>query len=175
MNKQFGFFAEIKKEHGYLTNRVYKDSKNRVWVGTNDGLKFLSIQQTGNHTLNFSLLTAPFNLPTLRNYMTNDIMEDAKGNLWVGTTHDLIKIEPDGNWQSFSEKDGLPSSYITCIYQDREKNIWIGTSLGLVKLVTKNDIRVYPVEKGLGSLGVSFLLPLNNNIFLKNTETGLRL
>ena len=175
LNRQLGFFAEIKKGHGYLTNKIYKDSKNRVWVGTNDGLKLLSIEQPSNHTLNFTLLAAPFNLPALRDHMINDIMEDAKGNLWVGTTNDLIKIDPDGNWQSFSEKDGLPSSYIACIYQDREKNIWIGTSMGLVKLVTKNDIRVYPVEKGLGSAGFSFLLPLNNNIFLTNTETGLQL
>jgi ligand-binding sensor domain-containing protein/two-component sensor histidine kinase len=176
LNRQFELFAEIKKPHGYLTNKIYKDSKKRVWVGTNDGLKLLSIQETSNHTLSFTLLPAPFDLPALKNYIVNDIMEDDKANLWVGTSHDLIKIDPDGNCQLFSEKDGLPSSYIACIYEDREKNIWIGTSLGLVKLVTKNDIRIYAVEKGLGPVGFSFLLPVTGNtIFLTNTETGLQL
>ena len=175
LNRKFEVVAEIKKRQSFLTNEILKDSKNRVWVGTNDGLMLLSIQQTKDHVPDFTLVPAPFNLPALRNYNINDILEDAKGNLWVATSHDLVKIGPDGNWQLFSEKDGLPSSYIECIYQDKEKNIWIGTSLGLAKLVTKNDIRIYAIEGGWGSTGFSFLLPLSKNIFLKNTETGLQL
>ena len=182
LNRQFEFVAEIKKEHAYLTNKIYKDSKNRVWVGTNNGLKLLSIQQTGNHIPNFTLLAVPFNLPALREYMINDIMEDEKGNLWIGTSNGLVKMQPDNGlpdgrqgWQLFSEKDGLPSHDITCMYQDKEKNIWIGTSLGLVKLVTQNGIRIYSGNNKSASNNVSYLLRLKQDLFLIGTQTGTQL
>ena len=182
LNRQFEFVAEIKKEHAYLTNKIYKDSKNRVWVGTNNGLKLLSIQQTGNHIPNFTLLAVPFNLPALREYMINDIMEDEKGNLWIGTSNGLVKMQPDNGlpdgrqgWQLFSEKDGLPSHDITCMYQDKEKNIWIGTSLGLAKLVTKNGIRIYSGNNKSASNNISYLLRLKQDLFLIGTDTGPQL
>lgn len=181
LNRQFELVAEIKRPRAFLTYKIYKDSKNRVWVGSNEGLKLLTIQQKKDHSLSFDLLDAPFNIPALRNDIINDIIEDAKGNLWVGTWHYLVKIEADGNlpagrqgWQLFSEKEGLPSNIITCIYQDREKNIWIGTSLGLAKLVTKNDIRIYTMENGLASHGANFLVLVKNDQFLVSTDSCIQ-
>lgn len=175
LNKRYEFFSEIKQPKEILTNKIYKDSKKRIWVGTNYGLKFLSIIRKSNQSLSFTLLPTPFNIPILKNGFINNILEDANGNLWIATLHGLVKIDMDGNWQQFSEKDGLPSSNISCIYQDKEKNIWIGTPLGLAKLITKNVISIYTVENGLTSNTYTFLLRLKNNIFLTGTETGTQL
>ena len=175
LNKKFELVSEIRQPKDLLTFKIYKDSKKRMWVSTSSGLKLVLACQKNNQPANYILLPAPFNIPALKNHFVNDMLEDANGNFWVATRNGLVKIYPDGNWQLFSEKDGLPSADITCIYQDKEKNIWLGTSLGLTKLVTKNDIRVYPIENGLASHSAAFLLPLKNNLFIVGTETGIQL
>lgn len=175
LNRQFELFSEIKQPLELLTFKIYKDTKNRVWVGTSNGLKLVSALQKNDQPLQFTLLPAPFNIPVLKNRLVNDMLEDANGNFWIATSHGLVKIQPDNGWQLFSEKDGLPAAEISYIFQDKEKNIWIGTSLGLAKLVTKNDIRIYTIENGLISNTISFLLPLTNELLLTGTEKGLQL
>ena len=75
----------------------------------------------------------------------------------------------------FLEKDGLPSANIACVYQDKENNIWIGTALGLAKLVTKNYLRIYTFGQGVTSTKASYMLPLENDLFLIGTDTGPQL
>lgn len=174
LNKQYELFSEIKQPTDLLIFKIYKDSKKRVWVGTNNGLKLVSLQKNP-HPLSFTVFPSPFNIPLPGKHAVTDILEDLNGNLWLATTYGLMKIHPDNSWQLFSEKDGLPSDDVRCIYEDNENNIWIGTSLGLAKLVTKNDIRIYPVKQGLKSNNVSFLLPFTKNIFLLGNETGPQL
>jgi ligand-binding sensor domain-containing protein/two-component sensor histidine kinase len=175
MNSQYELFSEIKQPKELQTFKIYKDSKNKIWVGTNEGLKLVSALQKNKQSSIFTLLPAPFNIPALKSDRVTDMLEDANGIFWITTTHGLVKIDPGGSWQLFTEKDGLPSSIVLCIYQDRVKNIWIGTSLGLVKLVTKNDIRIYTIENGLTSNAVRFLLPVNNDLLLASGGTGLQL
>ncbi|MEJ7673776.1 MAG: two-component regulator propeller domain-containing protein [Chitinophagaceae bacterium] len=175
LNRELKLFLEIKQVKELVIVKIYKDSKNNVWVCTHKGLKLVSHDKKNNQPLNFTLKAAPFNIPVLRNNLIYDILEDANGNLWIATLYGLVKIDPDGSWQTFTEKNGLPSSNIRCIYQDREKNIWIGTFQGLVKLVTKNDIRTYTTENRLTSNRVRFLRPLANDLFLVGTENGMQL
>jgi len=174
LNKHFELVSEIEQPKKLLTFKIFKDSKNRVWLGTNSGLKLVSVFQKNNKPT-FALLPAPFNIPALKNHLVNDMLEDVNQNFWIATSNGLVKIYSDGDWQLFSEQDGLPSGDIRCIYQDKEKNIWIGTSLGLAKLVTKNDIRIYAIENGPTSDGINFLQPLKKNIFLASTLTGIQL
>ena len=173
LNSQLDLVSEIKQTKGVLISKIYKDSKNRIWTGTNNGLKVVSLQMS-NLIYHLNVLPAPFNIPLLKNGIITDILEDVNKNLWIATDNGLVKIYPDGKWQLFSETDGLPSGNVRCIYQDKEKNIWIGTALGLAKLVTKNDIRIYSMKNGLTLKTDNFLLPLNNGVFLTGTETGMQ-
>jgi ligand-binding sensor domain-containing protein len=181
LNKQFEELSEIKEPNGTLILKIYKDSKNRIWAGTNNGLKLVSVLEYDKLS-HLTLSPPPFNIPILKNCFVNDLLEDANGNFWVATTNGLVKIYPDGNmtagrqrWQLFSEKDGLPSTDVSCIYQDTEKNIWIGTLLGLAKLVTKNDIRIYALGNELALQANNFLLPFKDDLFLIGTGTGIQL
>jgi ligand-binding sensor domain-containing protein len=175
LNGKFEIISEIKQPRELQTFKIYKDLKSNIWVGTNKGLKLLSPFQKNSQPPLFTLLPAPFNIPVLKDYIINDIMEDANGRLWIATPHGLVKIDPNGSWQVFLEKDGLPSSNIACIYQDIENNIWIGTALGLVKVVTKNDLRIYTFGQGVTSTKASYMLPLENDLFLIGTDTGPQL
>ncbi|MDZ4796482.1 MAG: two-component regulator propeller domain-containing protein [Bacteroidota bacterium] len=175
LNRHYDFFSEINQPKYHLVLRIYKDSKNRVWVGTNNGLKLVSYNQKNNQLHNFDLLHFPLNKSPLRTAVVRDMLEDVHGNLWIATMHGLVKIQSNNSWQVFLKKDGLPSDDITCVYQDIEKNIWIGTSLGLAKLVTKNDIQLYTTQNGLSSNPVDFMQPLSDDKFLIRTGTGMSL
>jgi ligand-binding sensor domain-containing protein/two-component sensor histidine kinase len=175
LNKQFEIISEVKQHKEITVFKIFKDSKNRIWVGTVFGLKLVSPVVKNNRQINFALVTPLFNIPVLKNHQVSDMLEDSIGNFWIATTNGLVKIGLDGAWQVFTEKDGLPSSNIYCLFQDKEKNIWIGTSLGLSKLVTKNNTRIYTVEQGLNSNNVGFLMPVKKDLFLIFTEQGTQL
>jgi ligand-binding sensor domain-containing protein/two-component sensor histidine kinase len=182
LTKQYQLVSEIKQPMDIYIFKIYKDSKNKIWAGTSDGLMYVSAFQKNNlqrspdgQLPDYSLLPEQFNIPVLKKRVVTDMLEDANGNFWIATTHGLVKIETTGRWQLFLEKDGLPSIDIRCIYNDKENNIWIGTSLGLVKLVTKNEIRIYTIGNGLTSNNTGYLLPLKKDIFLLGTESGPQL
>ncbi len=175
LNRRYDLFSEIKQPKDFLVLKIFKDAKNKIWVGTNNGLRLFSIIQKNNQPFRFSLLPAHFDIPVLSHRPVNDMLEDANNNFWIATTHGLVKIRPDKTWQLFLEKDGLPSDDISCIYQDKEKNIWIGTSQGLAKLVTKNQVNLYSTRNGLTSTRVGILFPLNKENLVIGTETGMQL
>jgi ligand-binding sensor domain-containing protein/two-component sensor histidine kinase len=175
LNSRLELFSEIKQPKDLLTFKIFKDSKNRVWIGTNNGLKLVLPPENNNKDLHFTVMPAPFNIPVLKNSNVNDMLEDLNGNFWIATTNGLVKIYPEGHWQVFTEKEELPSANVSSIYQDKEKNIWIGTQLGLVKLVTKNDIRIFFMSNRTTAKINNFLLPLKNDSFLVSTEKGIQL
>jgi signal transduction histidine kinase/DNA-binding response OmpR family regulator len=85
---------------------IYRDSKNRMWLGTSGG--GFSLAVGGN----------PFKKLTFRNYTTKDGMpndyvlscaEDSQGNLWIATENGLSKFNPEkGVFRNYDSYDGLP-------------------------------------------------------------------
>ena len=97
------------------------DSKNKLWVGTyNGGLYRLS----ENHIVHYS---------KNEGFVSNSIRalsEDKEGNIWVGTTNGLVKIQ-DETMQIFNHDDGLNGNSITSLSFDAEKNLWLGSINGI--------------------------------------------
>ena len=174
LNKQFELLSQIVKPRDFLTFKIYRDKKKQLWLGTNFGLKVLSASSANRQAPIYTLSLPPFKIPLLEKDVVNDIMEDEEGNLWIGSSNGLFKVAPDRRWQMFTEKSGLPSANITCIFQDREKNIWIGTALGVAKLVTKNNIRVYTKEDSLLSNNTKDLIALKKDLLQIITEKGIQ-
>lgn len=58
------------------------------------------------------------------------ILEDRKGNLWLGTRDSGVYYLPAGqtSFQHFTTKDGLSSNTAIHIYEDKAGNIWFGAS-----------------------------------------------
>jgi ligand-binding sensor domain-containing protein len=113
LSRQFELLSELKQPKGTLTFKIYKDSKNRVWEGTNNGLKLVSLLQNNDRSPVLTISVLPFNIPILNSCVVNDLLEDANGNFWIATTNGLIEIYPDGNlpagrqdWQLFSDTEG---------------------------------------------------------------------
>jgi ligand-binding sensor domain-containing protein/tRNA A-37 threonylcarbamoyl transferase component Bud32 len=72
--------------------------------------------------------TAPDQLST----HVSAILEDSKGNWWIGTTNGLGRYDGQ-TWERFSKSDGLPDNAITAL-TEADSTIWAGTSSGLAQL-----------------------------------------
>jgi PAS domain S-box-containing protein len=54
--------------------------------------------------------------------------------LWIGTRGGGLTRRRDGEFTTFTTKDGLPSDFVNAIVEDREKALWIGTDGGICRL-----------------------------------------
>ena len=124
---------------GTYINAVIKDSRNYMWLGTQEGG------------------ISCFNGKGFKNYSTIDglssndvtaICEDAKGQIWVGTNGAGISVF-DGKKFIRYHDFGLDSATIYSIYKDSKSNIWISTfTQGLIRYDGKK-FHQYSVANGL--------------------------
>jgi ligand-binding sensor domain-containing protein/two-component sensor histidine kinase len=171
LNSKFESVAETKITSSVM-DCIFSDSRGRLWVGTQSGLMLASDSWSATRQLKFISAAVALKIPAIGKIAPSDMIEENNGTIWIGTNKNLLKIKPNGVWQTYTEKDGLPSSIISCIFQDKEKNIWIGTSLGLTKVTTKNDIQIYTDEYGLPENNVVNVLtgPVNKLIVVTNAS-----
>lgn len=66
--------------------------------------------------------------------IVNSLLQDRNGNLWVGGSFGLLTRRPDGTLRHYTMQDGLPATFVRCIWEDRDGNIWAGTDGGLARL-----------------------------------------
>jgi signal transduction histidine kinase/CheY-like chemotaxis protein/ligand-binding sensor domain-containing protein len=123
-------FAHLTTAEGLSQSNVkniIQDRHGFMWFGTRDGLnkydgyKFIVYKNN------------PADTNTLSNDYIGDLLEDEKGNIWIGTIGGgLNKFDVSRNKFTVFKKDSknansISSNLITCLFKDRKGNIWIGT------------------------------------------------
>jgi signal transduction histidine kinase/ligand-binding sensor domain-containing protein/DNA-binding response OmpR family regulator len=143
-------------EEDFITH--YFDEKNRLWVGTEfEGLYCFSIDgdlKGGQLIAHYNEDSKPIALAD-RQVLT--IKGAGEGKIWVGTAKGLHLLDHDyGTNKVFKEKDGLPSSAVSQIYQsDDNKTLWLGTLQGLARFNTESKV-ITPYFMPGGFLGNYF-------------------
>ncbi|MDR6337739.1 signal transduction histidine kinase/ligand-binding sensor domain-containing protein/DNA-binding response OmpR family regulator [Filimonas zeae] len=115
---------------------VFEDSRNRLWVGTNQGLLLYNKQQKQFHPLETG------SAHELQKNAIETITEDKQGNIWIGCASGLYRIDGNSNTIIPLIKDN--ATHCTAI--DSGSRIWAGTEDGLyiIDNATKNAIRLAP-------------------------------
>lgn len=68
-------------------------------------------------------------------HLINDLFRDQQGHLWFATEGaGVVKQLPDGQYQRFGEKAGIPVRVAYQLLQDRQGIIWVATQQGLYRL-----------------------------------------
>ena len=111
-------------------------SNGDVWVGANKG-----IFRRKAGSVNFELcdpLIQEYQRPF---YDVKSIIEDNKGQVWIGTwAQGLLRYDPHKN-QYYQYKDINASGSAHTLFQDSHNNLWIGTwRHGLAKLENPYDM-----------------------------------
>ena len=144
---------------------LHEDRDGVLWVGTYKGGldKFDRERETFTHFKH-----DPANPTSLSNDAVVCFHEDRAGNLWVGTMSGLNRFDKDaGTFRRYSEKDGLPNSYILGILEDDHGRFWISTVKGISRFDPQTEtFRNYDQSDGLQ--GDEF----NTNAFAKDPRTG---
>lgn len=112
---------------------VLHDSRGFYWIATNK--MGLVRYNPVNDQLKKLALSPPLKQEAVRFEV---IVEDSRGDIWVGSSHGLFLVNPNTlTYEYFSKQISSPE--INAIYEDRNHAIWVGTvGSGISKLERHN-------------------------------------
>lgn len=146
----------ITYRHGQQdTQHVYRsiveDARGTLWVDADgDG-----VQHFDPHTGRFARVRLqPANKSPLLYTRVQSLYVDHAGALWAGTGNGLFSYDVDtGKSRYYSERDGLPSNTVSCVFEDDFDQLWLGTSAGLSRLDrSRTTFKNYSPADGLPGL-----------------------
>lgn len=100
---------------------------------------------------------------------------DAQGNAWLVTYgHGLWHIRSNGSSHQLTEKEGLPSVFITRWFEDNEGNVWVGTAGGGMARIRESIFRVLGPTEGLpGKVARSVCVDADGRLWAGTMSGGL--
>jgi signal transduction histidine kinase/ligand-binding sensor domain-containing protein/CheY-like chemotaxis protein/AraC-like DNA-binding protein len=107
---QFKTYSKLPGDKESLGNSdvqfIYRDSKNRMWLGTSGGGFCQALGDNPFQSLRFRNYTTKDGLP---NDYVLSCAEDSQGNLWIATENGLSKFNPESRtFRNYDSFDGLP-------------------------------------------------------------------
>jgi signal transduction histidine kinase/ligand-binding sensor domain-containing protein len=153
----FGSWEGLNKYDGYKTT-IYKNDPNdpasisnnyingiaeskdgNLWIATNIG-GMCRFNRTRENFTRFR--HSDNNTNTIISDITNCILVDHAGKIWIGTQQGLDLFSPESNsFKHFihTSRDtaSLSDNYIKCIFEDSKHNLWIGTANGGLNLYNR--------------------------------------
>ncbi|HET6245912.1 MAG: SpoIIE family protein phosphatase [Bacteroidetes bacterium] len=147
----------------------FEDKQSNIWIGTNgDGLFMLP----GDHFSHYSLKEG---IPT----KIQGIAQDKDSNIWIVSDGGGLAVINNNKeipfLMGYTEKEGLSSSFLTCIATGKagNTNIWMGTSSrGIIKY-DGNNFTTFDENNGLISNRVNAVFIDKNGILWCGTANGI--
>jgi len=170
------------KWHKDVPIRLLEDRNGAVWLAGNEGQVFrirpvdMSVSQW-----NLSGYFPKELTPSMR---SNSLVEDRKGNLWIGSNIGLVRIESPAAEPAFrvwhNRTNAAPlfsSAWISCVYPDPEEEhvVWLGLKGGgLMRFHAQTQKSEYFTENdGLANNVVYGILPDSFGYLWLSTNRGL--
>lgn len=128
------FFDHLTTEDGLSQNdinAIYQDAQGFMWFATHDGLN----KYDGYEFITYN--PDPNRPESINSNLIFNIVGDAKGNLWIGTTGRGINYfdRATEKFRAFRHDDSDPTSllddHISTIYKDRNNRLWLGNNKGI--------------------------------------------
>ncbi len=121
----------------HVTN-ILQDSRGHYWIGTlNNGLNRFKGIFPGRDMVFERFVTDPFDSVSIPSNRINDIMEDSRGRIWLGTDGGggLSVLDPVTNeFVSFTKGNGLIGDHVFSILEDSDSLLWLSTNRGVLRL-----------------------------------------
>lgn len=127
-------FEHLTTENGLSqsdVNVIFQDNDRFMWLGTHDGLN----RYDG---YNFTIFKPDAkNEKSISSNLIWKIIDDDKGNLWIGTTGGGLNYfnreTEEFTTYKHNPKDNssLKSNYITVLFRDSSNRLWVGTVKGI--------------------------------------------
>jgi len=160
--ENFRSYREISREGGLISNNVtvLKEVRSgKIWVGTEEGISVLDPETS----LFKSARSDEGNPSSLSSPIIYSIMEDSRGNVWVGTAGGGLNHwsrdngEQEYEFTHLDDRTLIPSSTINAIQEGDDGNIWLSTNRGLTRLSSDlKSARTFNYYDGLQSLEYNY-------------------
>lgn len=135
-----------------------------LWLGTGDGLvRFDGVRFTVFDSHSTKDLTNGYVLA---------LRAGRRGDLLVGTYGGGVVRLKEGQFKSYTTRDGLASSEVNCAYEDRAGNVWIGTSKGITRF-QGGRFTIHAAKQALSGNAVLAVCEDKNGAVWAGTATGL--
>jgi ligand-binding sensor domain-containing protein len=152
-------------------NCFFKDSKNIIWVGGQNGL--CSMKKNGNK-YNVTYYKLPVKINEKEGFAVWSIIEDSKGFIWAGTyLAGLFKLENDQFIQQSISVEAVTTALDLC--KDKFGNLYAATLNGvLVFNPEKHTYKLISEKEGLSSeLVYAIGITKDNNYLWVGTNQGI--
>ena len=144
--------------------RLFEDSRNRLWIGTNDnGLAMMERGELRVWGEEDGLTSSKVGL----------IAEDASGIIYAGTTEGITMVLPDMRLQSLDDPR-VAGAYLDCMEATLDGQIWCLTRDGAVFTLRGGTVETYFEETDLPIPRIAFILPdqKDSELLYIGTEDG---
>ncbi|HEY4416085.1 MAG TPA: two-component regulator propeller domain-containing protein [Verrucomicrobiae bacterium] len=112
-----------------------------VWIGTANGLFQFSNNQ----------LTEISGPPGVGQIRAHCLLVDQMNRLWVSIGNGIVLRRDHKEWTTYTETNGLPFDYVTCMAQDTDGTIWAGSlDVGLYRFNGEQFVKIGK-ENGLST------------------------
>ncbi len=102
------------------------------------------------------------------------IYRDRTGAVWFGTNNSGVYRWSEGRMESWAERIGTATSYVSCFAEDRDGVLYVGLSMEGIALVRDGVVRMIGRGDGLPDDEVRFLLPDGEgNLWVGGKRRGL--
>jgi ligand-binding sensor domain-containing protein/serine phosphatase RsbU (regulator of sigma subunit) len=155
-NNKLKTYSTDNFRHKFIIS-LFQDSKQGIWIGTNDGLFKLSGEDRFTEII-ISTKNIASQLAILF------IMEDKNGKIWIGTEVGLICID-SGKTTIFNKENKFLSSRINNGVFDSKGNMWLGTEEGLFHYDSKTFKKI-SADYNLPSTYINFIQLHKNHLFI---------
>ncbi len=110
----------------------------------------------------------------LTNAMIYSILEDSKGNIWLGTYGGGVCRYDGVRFTHFTDRQGLGNNIVLTILEDKYGNLWFGTFGGGICRYDGLNFTLFTEKDGLGSDFVrSMFEDRNGNIWIGGHHEGV--
>ena len=143
---------------------LYVDSKNRLWIGTNDS--GIAVMENGKYTM-FK------DSKELKSSSIRAIVEDDEGNIFIATTNGLGMIDTNMKLHAIDESQ-LNDEYIQELRKGSDGTIYGNTLSGAVFLIKDKKVTEFYDGTKMGMGPISTILPDSENkdkIYLGSDNT----
>ncbi len=178
ITKDYQIIGNDNTKGNFLTNNIIRiilvDKKNNLWVGTQNGLNWVSTNHL--NTNNYNIKHYFFDNSALSGDDILTLFQDSKNTIWVGTKAKGLHYFDGKKFVKINLKIGNTAvTSIHSILEDENKNLWITTNQGIVKYNTiQKKMVTYDQKDGLATneFNDNSALKLDSNKFYFGSPSG---
>ncbi|MCY7377203.1 MAG: diguanylate cyclase, partial [Pyrinomonadaceae bacterium] len=130
---------------------LFEDSNGKMWIGLNGGI---FVSQNGEAEM----------LDNTAGHHVLAIQSDKSGNVWAATNKGLLRFRDYELIAKYTAEDGLPSEFMTTIFEDSKGRLWFGSYGGLSEFKDGKFIN-YTTKDGLAGNYVRSIYEDNEGTF----------